>query len=527
MSKLWNENLWDTFNPHVYNFNKFNFEFLKTFTEFLKRRCKIEETYCKELRKLCCDCRPKDYNSNSKEYARFSVQAAFDSALGELISMADQRNDLLIQKLRDTRHQLQKELTELRDSAAKAERRIAEKSRDLETSRKKVTTARSQYHRAHADQAKATTPEAQEQRRQQCAAKRTVYEGALGEFNELQRQYYHSDLLEQLNRLEMLQRNFCTVSRNAMVDCADAETATLAEQTRSATGMSASVNRIDAEADAATFVRITASDEPLPNDMVLEEPATAAAGTLTRPVVTASKSLPAAGASNAAPTGNPTDAGDSVDGAEKLKRKITGLKTLFEAYKANPSLGDASVVESELRQAMSASDQIGGTLINRRQPFRDEFETNEFDVDAVYSTVDENEENPVVIRNDANKAAIHVSYEAHAAMSPPETPARPPLPAPDESPAPDENPAPATADPGRPMSIAPAVDEPPEPAYDTIVSLLYDFKDDTQSSVLSVTAGEQVLLLRLDDEWSLVSRLDKSESGYVPTAYISLETPSE
>ncbi|PAA59193.1 hypothetical protein BOX15_Mlig008814g1 [Macrostomum lignano] len=292
-TSTWDNRLWDTYNPQLYNFTKYNIDFLKHCSDFLERRCKIEEKYAKEIKKLCKEFKPKDFDKREK--FKFTAQTAFEDSLSELTALANQHENLRDDLLRSSR-ELRDWLREMNKQEQLVERRLAASSKDVERSRAQLEQARAQYHKAHSDMRRAweeyaaakesrDVTRAEEERLQLayrakadlCEDRRNGYAKEITEFNTVQADFIQRGLPEQLSGLEQLHRSFCDACSREFGAWAQAQLDRLAVQASCAKSLQQRALTVSADGDVAEFLRVTASGNPLPGDAPFEDLSASAA----------------------------------------------------------------------------------------------------------------------------------------------------------------------------------------------------------------------------------------------------------
>ncbi|PAA80961.1 hypothetical protein BOX15_Mlig009137g1 [Macrostomum lignano] len=535
MPSVWDHKLWDTFNPQLYNFTKYNQDFLKQYSDFLERRGKIEEKYAKDLRKLCKEFRTKEYDK--KEKIKFSVQTSFDEMLAELVSSANQHDTLRDELLKSSK-EVKDALREAQRQSQQTEKKVAGLVKDLERNRNQLEGVRSQYQRSFVEMKKARedyiankdnkdiTKNEEERFQQVFLHKQSMFEERkqsyakeLSDYNTAQSRHYMEHLPEQLATLEEQEKRVAAICKQHFQLWGDSELQALNIRTKCCQTLRQKADNVNAEYDINEFMRVTASGNPVPDDVVFEDLGSndsisqqqqqqqaAAPGKKNKFGTLNKKSAPAQQKRRLVEQLKQKD-----EELEKATKGLDAMHKLLQTYQQNPKLGDIAMVQQQMQQA---SEQVE-TLNRERVDILKELQALGVDTSnmggAAPVATTAAAPPPVQAVSGSQNTSSASAFADEFADESPVSPAQP-------------QPVATSAGAAGPPQ-APPVPPPPSavaaPAL-PIVAMLYDFNDPSQSDNLAVVAGERLYVLSGDADWTLVQRTagNTDEQGYVPTAYM-------
>lgn len=525
----WGVELWDQFenvDKHLHH----GIEHTEKYMKFVQERSAIEQEYAKKLRRLVKSYMPKKKDDES---SMFSTNKAFHSQLSEMNDIAGQHELVAENFLKNIAKTLHTFINELRAEKKKAYQEgkhlqsvLDAQERVLEQTKKRFEKEWKESERAYAFFQKldtdpnVTKAEVDKARQASTAKKDSVesckadYASALTKFNTDQQNHYQSQMPKVFENIRDMDERRIKKTSEVMVEFSKYDSDVKPIINKCLEGMKQAAEAVDANLDASLVVEKYKSGFLPPNDKEFEDYTSPQYGQSAgedhanspRNSMNVSKAANKKGLSWLFGGKKVVESADySHLPPEQRKKKLqkhidelrqnlaketdgrNGIMKMKDVYVQNPSLGDASTLEVQIRQYDSSIAKIEADL--------HQYETWYADASG----------------GAPPKSSINASRATSVASHSPNK-------APYSQPLKTEEPETRKPEMKQQQSFA---DEFDDDVVGTCVAL-FDFVADSEGS-MGMKEGDQFSIIEADkgDGWTRVIKDDMD--GYVPTSYLEVK----
>jgi len=529
--KEWGSELWDRFEHVVSHNRKETQELEGVYGKFLKERGDIEKEYAKSLRKLVNNYSPKE---NKKEHEEeTSLTKAFRLVLQETKYQANQHEslaDLLVKSLTTKIQKKVKEFSEVTRKSIKEAKRISEEKeksdRGIEKSKIKYQRSFFDWEQAEMDYTKADSSnevsrnqidklkKTSTARQRMCEQYRGDYARELIRANEHQRAFYYTNLPTVLNNLQNLEVSRTNFLKEVLLEGVQAEKEISPIIVKCLEEIERCIESIDATADTQLVIDRHKTGNVPPCDSEFEEMKLGGGGDKYKTLKKQSKAIPPS--EHLYPQKRELERRIEAleQDIQKGQKEIAALRRMYETYSQNPQFGDKNNFQGELESAtLKVQNQEA-----QMHTLKTELGLVEHKLDQIQNrTPNDTPKSGRRSPSHSDKGSVgSTGYGTSSNASEQDTDSLG-----DKGRVPEAGTSweEATSWPEEDFTDE-FEDLPPPPANLGLARALYDFMGVEESNI-SMCAGEEFHLLEGDTGgWTKVQRMDMSDQGFVPSAFL-------